>query len=100
MGVPPPELLDKICFVIHWGCVEIRRLLQDGRHQQAIDLADAVEHIPNYVPSWKDEYLPIIVDSFRRYQDKYGNKVFDYVGLLLKDSITYQAEYGRWRGGD
>src|SRR5579875_2778763 len=95
---PPPELFDKICFVIHWGCVEIRRLIQEGRHDQAFDLADTVEHIPCYLPSWRDEFLAIIVDSFQRYQDKYENKVFDYVGLLLKNSLAYQNDYGKWRG--
>jgi hypothetical protein len=76
-------------------------MIQEGRLDQARDLADAVEHIPSYLPSWKDEFLPIIVDSLQRYQDKYNNKVFDYVALLLMDPVTYQAEYyGRWRGGD
>jgi hypothetical protein len=100
MAEPPPELLlDKICFVIHRACVEIRMMLQEGNLDQAMDLADAVEHVPCYLPCWNDEFFPIIVDSFRNYQNKYNNKVFDYVGLLLMDPETYQREFlGRWRG--
>jgi len=96
---PPDLLLDKICLVIHRACVEIRTMLQEGKLDQATDLADAVEHVPCYLPCWKDEFFPIIVDSFKNYQNKYNNKVFDYVGILLMDPETYQREFfGRWRG--
>ena len=95
---PPPELLDKICFAIHWACVKVRRLIHEGRHQQAADLADAVEHIPCYLPAWRDEFLAIVVDAFQRYQAAYGGEVFDYVGLLVRDFPSFQRDFGNWRG--
>ncbi|VTR99581.1 hypothetical protein [Tuwongella immobilis] len=98
MNGPPAELLEKICFLIHRGCVEIRQFIGEGRPEQAFALADAIEHIPGYLPSWKDEYLAIIADSFQRYQAKYHNKAFDYYGILLSDASTFQHELGRWRG--
>ncbi len=101
MAAPPPaELLDKLSFVIHWSCVEIRQFIREGRFEQAVDLADIAEHVPGFLPSWKEEYLAIVIDSFQRYQAKYGNKVFDYVGYLSMDKASYQNHYGKWRSGD
>jgi hypothetical protein len=98
MSVPPPELLDKLCFVIHRSCVEIRQFVGEGRHDQAVDLADAIEHVPGYLPSWKDEFLIIIIDSFQRYMKKYENISFNYVDVLLSNSDAFHHNYGRWRG--
>jgi len=74
-------LLDKLCFILHWGCVEIRSFLESSRVQQAIDLADVVEHIPGYIPSWSDEFLGIIADSFQRYRAKDEDKTFNYLAI-------------------
>ena len=53
----PPNIEHRLLFILHRGLVEARLPAQAGKIQQLHDLADALEPLPGWIASWKDEHL-------------------------------------------
>jgi hypothetical protein len=89
-------LVRKLCYILHRGFVESRRLAQQAQDQQLFDLADAFEQIPGFVPDWNDQCLDQVRSNLRIYQGKYGPKAFDYLGILDMDDQAFMDVLSRW----
>ena len=63
------------------GVVETRLLAQAAKHQQAFDLADALEPLPGWLAAWKDEHLDELRDNLETYATKYPD-AFRYLDFI------------------
>jgi hypothetical protein len=73
----------RLLFILHRGLVEARLLAQAGKQQQVFDLADALEPLPGWMASWKDEYLEEVRSNLEAYTTKYPD-AFSYLDFLDK----------------
>jgi hypothetical protein len=96
MNAVPDVLLRKLCYILHRGFVESRRLAQQGQDQQLFDLADAFEPIPGFFPDWNEECLDMVRSNLRTYQGQYGEKAFDYLGILNMNDEAFMGVLSRW----
>jgi hypothetical protein len=86
----------KLCFLLHWGFVESRKLAQRSRTEQHYDLADAFEQIPGFLPEWNEENLDLIRSNLRTYQEKYGSLAFDYLAILEMNDDQFMEVLSSW----
>jgi hypothetical protein len=77
----PTDLERRLLFVLHRGLVESRLLAQAGKQQQMFDLADALEPLPGWLASWKDEHLDAVRENLRVYAGKYP-EAFRYLDFI------------------
>ena len=77
------DLQRRLLFILHRGLVESRLLAQGGNQQQVFDLADALEPLPGWLASWKDEYLDAVRENLETYAAKYPN-AFRYLDFIDK----------------
>ncbi len=76
------EQTRRLLYILHRGFVELRMLALNAKHQQAHDLADALEPVPGFLDDWRDEYLDLIRFNLRTYQTNYAGESFDYLAEL------------------
>jgi hypothetical protein len=79
----PVDLQRRLLFILHRGLVEARLLAQAGKHQQVFDLADALEPLPGWLESWKDEYLGAIRANLETYAAQHPD-AFRYLDFIDK----------------
>jgi hypothetical protein len=96
MNPVPGVLFRKLCYVLHRGFLESRKLARQGQDQQLFDLADAFEQIPGFFPDWSEECLHLVRSNLQTYQGKYAGKAFDYVGILDMDDRAFMDVLSRW----
>lgn len=77
------DLQRRLLFILHRGMVELRLLAQGKRHQQAFDLADALEPLPGWMAAWRDEHLESLRENLATYSRKYPD-AFTYEDYLDK----------------
>ena len=75
-----------LCKILFNALLEIRKLGNEGKAEQAADVADAFHNLPAYL--WSDKFSLNVFRSFlEEYQRKYLEAgCFDYVKML--DEIT------------
>jgi hypothetical protein len=78
---PPSDLQRRLLFILHRGLVEVRLLAQAGEQQQVFDLADALEPIPGWLASWRNEHLDAVRRDLVTYATRYPHafRYFDYL---------------------
>ncbi len=96
MNTTSDVMCRKVCYVMHRGFVESRKLAQQAQDQQLFDLADAFEQIPGFVPDLNEECLDQIRSNLGLYQKKYGSKAFDYLGILNMADHLFMEVLSRW----
>jgi hypothetical protein len=96
MGPQSNVLFRKLCYLLHRGLVESRKLSQQGKSEQVFDLADAFEQVPGLITDWQEEHLGLIRSNLRTYQGKYGPLAFDYLGILEMDDEHFMEVFARW----
>lgn len=69
----PANLERRLLFILHRAFVDTRLLAQAGKMQQVHDLADALEPLPAWLASWKNEYLEAMRSNLEKYAAKYPN---------------------------
>jgi YD repeat-containing protein len=79
----PTNIERRLLFILHRGFVEARLLAQAGKTQQVHDLADALEPLPGWIASWKDEYLEATRANLETYAAKYPD-AFEYLVFIDK----------------
>jgi hypothetical protein len=79
----PVNIERRLLFILHRALVEARLLAQAGNTQQVHDLADALEPLPGWIASWKDEYLEATRSNLETYAVKYPN-AFGYLDFIDK----------------
>jgi len=77
------DLQRRLLFILHRGLVDLRLLAQGKKHQQAFDLADALEPLPGWMASWKDAHLDLLREHLDAYAQKYPD-AFMYRDYLDK----------------
>jgi hypothetical protein len=76
------QLKRSLLYVLHRGLVELRSLASGGRHEQAADLADALENIPLHILKPRDESERWIKEDLRTYQTRYTGRSYDHLATL------------------
>jgi hypothetical protein len=79
----PANIERRLLFILHRALVEARLLAQAGKTQQVHDLADALEPLPGWIASWKDEYLEATRSNLETYATKYPD-AFGYLDFIDK----------------
>jgi len=77
------NLQRRLLFILHRALVEARLLAQAGKMEQTFDLADALEPLPGWLASWKDEYLEVLRSNLKTYAAKYPD-AFGYIDFIDK----------------
>lgn len=86
----PADTERRMLFILHRAFVEARLLAQAGKTQQMHDLADALEPLPAWLASWKDEYLEEVRSNLGTYALKYPD-AFGYLDFI--DRYDPPAEF-------
>ena len=92
----PEPLFRKLCFIFHRGFMESRTLARLKNDEQALDLADAFEVMPGYLPDWNEESLGLIRSHLETYQGKYGLETFNYLAVLDMDDEEFMATLSKY----
>ncbi len=92
----PDPLFRKLCFIFHRGFMESRNLARLKNDEQALDLADAFEVMPGYLPDWNGESLALIRSHLECYQNKYGGETFDYLSVLDMADEAFMATLSKY----
>lgn len=71
----PADTRRRLLFILHRARVEARLLAQAGKMQQVHDLADALEPLPAWLASWKDEYLEATRLNLKTYTARYPGRL-------------------------
>lgn len=77
----PVNIERRLLFILHRAFVEARLLAQAGKMQQVYDLADALEPLPGWIASWKDEHLEAVRTNLETYASKYPD-AFRYLDFI------------------
>lgn len=77
------DLQRRLLFILHRALVEARLLARAGRHDQVFDLADALEPLPAWMASWREEHLDSLRSNLSTYASKYPD-AFGYIDFIDK----------------
>jgi hypothetical protein len=83
------EQREKLCNMLFFALLEIRGLGNNGKTQQAADLADAFHNLPVYL--WTEDFSFAVFREFlQAYQQRYAETgCYDYLTML--DEVIEKA---------
>lgn len=77
----------QLAYILHMGCVEVRKLAQAAGHERLADLGDALELLPRYLrQECTAEDLEMIAAVLKSYQEKHRSS-FNFPALLDECSV-------------
>lgn len=66
----------QLAYILHMGCVEVRKLAQAAGHERLADLGDALELLPRYLDKeCSADDLEMIRAALQSYQDKHRSSL-------------------------
>jgi hypothetical protein len=77
----PIDIERRLLFILHRALIETRLLAQAGKQQQLLDLADALEPLPSWMASWRDERIEELRSNLESYAAKYPD-AFEYLDFI------------------
>ena len=80
--MPTEQQRQMLCKMLFYALLEIRGLGNNGKAEQAADLADAFHNLPVYL--WSDDFsFRVFKDFLQEYQQRYPETVgYDYLAML------------------
>lgn len=104
MNAVAVDVREKLAFILHWGCVEIRNLsfpsregdaanLEAERFKHINDLADLLEWLPQFMMrDLNDNDIKLVRVTIRDYCRRHPNSTYRYLEQFDADELR------RWYG--
>lgn len=86
---------DKLLYIVHLVCSDIRRLSQTASSTQIYDMADAIEFVPQVLMNWRQEALSTIRSVLVNLQGKYPELGEKYTRIIDMDNEDFSNIYVR-----